>query len=84
MPVFQLTAIWYLIAAPIVFYIQNIIATGLFVWILRLHLLYTANTIDTFKNTTVTVIRNKTNQIEDITNGSPLHEINLESKAVEG
>lgn len=49
-----------------------------------LHLLYTANTIDTFKNTTVTVAWNKTNQSEDVTNGSPLHEINLESKALKG
>ena len=49
-----------------------------------LHLLYSANTIDTFKNTTVTVAWDKTNQFEDVTNGSPLHEINLESKALAG
>ena len=49
-----------------------------------LHLLYAANTIDTFKNTTVTVAWNKTSKSEDVTNGSPLHEINLESKALAG
>ena len=49
-----------------------------------LQLLYRANTIDTFKNATVTVSVNESGEVESITNGSPLHEINLESRAAGG
>jgi len=49
-----------------------------------LHLIYRSHTIDTFNNETVKAVWNKTGQAENITNGSPLHEINLESTAANG
>jgi len=49
-----------------------------------LHLLYKANTIDTGKHPAVKVIWNKSKQSQEVTNGSPLYEINLESKVKNG
>lgn len=49
-----------------------------------LHVLYKGQTIGTFSNTAVRVSYETTHYSKTITNASPLHEINLESKAVNG
>jgi len=49
-----------------------------------LQVLYKRQTIDTFSNTVIKVSLETTPYSKTITNGSPLHQINLESKAVNG
>lgn len=49
-----------------------------------LQILYKGQTIDTFSNTPIKVSYETTHYSKTITNGSPLHVINLESKAANG
>lgn len=49
-----------------------------------LHVLYKGQTIGTFSNTAISISYETTHYSKTITNGSPLHEINLKSKAVNG
>ena len=49
-----------------------------------LHVLYKGQTIDIFSNTTIKVLSETSQYSKTITNGSPLHIINLESKAING